>query len=60
MDVVLTAPRNERQFVENLAAVRQGPLPDEEMAFLRAYGDAVHRNAGWFMDAKEAGPAAAH
>jgi len=59
VDVVLMAPRNEKQLAENLAAVRQGPLPEDEMAFLRTYGDAVHRNAGWFMDAKEAGPGAA-
>lgn len=58
VDVVLTAPRNEQQFLENLAAVREGPLPDDDMAFLREYGDAVHRRAGWFMDAKEAGPPA--
>jgi aryl-alcohol dehydrogenase-like predicted oxidoreductase len=58
VDVVLTAPRNERQFVDNLAAVRQGPLPEDELAFLRDYGDAVRRNAGWFMNAKEAGPPA--
>ena len=38
-----------RELVETLAAVRQGPLPDEEMAFMRTYGDAVHRAAGWFM-----------
>lgn len=49
VDVVLTAPRNERQLAENLAAVRQGPLPEDEMRFLRSYGDAVHRAAGWFM-----------
>ncbi len=49
VDVCLTAPRSERQLVENLQAVRLGPLPDDEMDFLRAYGDAVHRRAGWFM-----------
>ena len=49
VDVCLTAPRSEKQLVENLAAVRQGPLPEDEMAFIRAFGDAVHRNAGWFM-----------
>ncbi len=58
VDVCLCAPRNERQFVEDLESVRRGPLPADEMAYLRAYGDAVHRNAGWFMDAKEAGPGA--
>ena len=49
VDVCLTAPRSERQLVENLQAVRLGPLPADEMDFLRAYGDAVHRRAGWFM-----------
>jgi aryl-alcohol dehydrogenase-like predicted oxidoreductase len=49
VDVCLTAPRSEKQLLENLAAVREGPLPEDEMAFLRTYGDAVHRNAGWFM-----------
>ncbi len=49
VDVCLTAPRSEKQFLENLASVRQGPLPEDEMAFMRTFGDAVHRNAGWFM-----------
>ncbi len=49
VDVCLTAPRSETQLVENLAAVRQGPLPEDEMAFMRSFGDAVHGNAGWFM-----------
>jgi predicted aldo/keto reductase-like oxidoreductase len=49
VDVCLSAPRSEREFAENLAAVRQGPLPEDEMEFLRSYGDAVHRAAGWFM-----------
>ncbi len=49
VDVCLTAPRSERQFAENLSAVRQGPLPEDEVAFMRSYGDAVHRAAGWFM-----------
>lgn len=49
VDVCLTAPRSEKQLAENLAAVRQGPLPEDEMAFMRTFGDAVHRNAGWFM-----------
>jgi aryl-alcohol dehydrogenase-like predicted oxidoreductase len=49
VDVCITAPRSEKQLVENLAAVRRGPLPEDEMAFLRTFGDVVHRNAGWFM-----------
>lgn len=48
VDVCLTAPRNEREFTENLLAVRMGPLDGDEMAFLREFGDAVHRSAGWF------------
>jgi len=47
--VCLNAPSNERQFRENLEAVRRGPLPEDEMRFMREYGDCVHRNAGWFM-----------
>lgn len=49
VDVCLTAPRTERELAENLAAVREGQLPDDEMAFMREYGDVVHRSAGWFM-----------
>jgi aryl-alcohol dehydrogenase-like predicted oxidoreductase len=49
VDVCLSAPRSERELLENLAAVRQGPLPDEDAQFMRTYGDAVHRAAGWFM-----------
>jgi aryl-alcohol dehydrogenase-like predicted oxidoreductase len=49
VDVCLTAPRSERELAENLAAARLGPLPLNEMSFVRAYGDAVHRRAGWFM-----------
>ena len=48
VDVCLTAPRSEKELLENLAAARQGPLPDDEMTFMRSYGDAVHRAAGWF------------
>jgi aryl-alcohol dehydrogenase-like predicted oxidoreductase len=47
--VVLTAPRSERELLENLAAVRQGPLPEDEMAFMREFGACVHDRAGWFM-----------
>lgn len=49
VDVCLTAPRSERELLENLAAAHSGPLPDDEMAFLREYGDVVHQHAGWFM-----------
>lgn len=49
VDVCLTAPSNEQQFLENLNAVRQGPLGEDEMRFMREYGDCVHQAGGWFM-----------
>jgi aryl-alcohol dehydrogenase-like predicted oxidoreductase len=47
--VCLTAPRSVREFDENLAAVRQGPLSEEEMRFMQEFGDAVHAMKKWFM-----------
>ena len=47
--VVLTAPRNERELTENLREVARGPLPEDEMAFMRRFGAHVHDTAGWFM-----------
>ncbi len=49
VDVCVTAPRSEKELVENLAAARSGPLPDDEMSFMREYGDVVREHAGWFM-----------
>jgi aryl-alcohol dehydrogenase-like predicted oxidoreductase len=49
VDVVLTAPRSRRQLVENLRAVRQGPLSEDDMELMRRFGDAVHRRRKWFM-----------
>ena len=49
VNVVLTSPSNERQFENNLAEVRRGPLPNDEMAFMRRFGACVHEHAGWFM-----------
>lgn len=46
---VLTAPRNERQLAENLAALQDGPLSPEEMELMRKFGDAVHHTKKWFM-----------
>jgi len=34
---------------ENLRALEQGPLRGEEMAFMREFGDVVHRRGAWFM-----------
>lgn len=47
--VCMTAPSNLKQFEENLAAVRQGPLCREEMNFMRSFGDAVRHTRKWFM-----------
>jgi len=42
VDVVLTGPRTVNELRENLAAVEEGPLSPEEMAFMRKLGRAVH------------------
>ena len=49
VQVALTAPRNEKELLENLREVERGPLPEDEKAFLRRYGAYVHDHAGWFM-----------
>jgi aryl-alcohol dehydrogenase-like predicted oxidoreductase len=49
VDVCMTAPTNWRQFEENLAAIENGPLSDEEMSFMKEYGDMVHHTKKWFM-----------
>jgi aryl-alcohol dehydrogenase-like predicted oxidoreductase len=49
VNVVLTAPRNMVQLQENLAEIRKGPLSEEEMAFMRKFGDVVHDRKEWFM-----------
>ncbi len=40
--VCLTAPTNVKQLKENIDSLRQGPLNEEEMDFMRKFGDAVH------------------
>ena len=47
--VCLMAPSNLRQFADNLADIRRGPLADDEMNFLRDFGDAVHHRRRYFM-----------
>jgi len=47
--VCLTAPLNERQLIENLAVLKQGALDEEEMNFMKQYGDAVYNRHQWFM-----------
>lgn len=43
VDVCLMAPRSLREFDQNLADIRRGPLPEEEMDFMRSFGDLVYR-----------------
>lgn len=47
--ICLMAPRSLRQFEENMRRIDAGPLPEEEMAGMREFGDAVYRRHGWFM-----------
>jgi aryl-alcohol dehydrogenase-like predicted oxidoreductase len=46
---VLTAPRNESELRENIAAVRKGALDEDDMKFMRAFGDTVYNQKKWFM-----------
>jgi predicted aldo/keto reductase-like oxidoreductase len=47
--VCMTAPSNLRQFEANLAEVKKGPLSDEEMEFMKKFGDVVYQRKKWFM-----------
>lgn len=47
--VCLTAPRTQAQLRENLAAIERGPLDQEELTFMRRFGDAVHARHRWFL-----------
>ncbi|MBM4162716.1 MAG: aldo/keto reductase [Ignavibacteria bacterium] len=47
--VCLTAPTNLKQLEENIAALRQGPLGEEEMQYMRRFGDTVYMQRKWFM-----------
>ncbi|MGA3243905.1 MAG: aldo/keto reductase [Bacteroidota bacterium] len=47
--VCLTAPSNEQQLIENLAVLKQGALADDEMQFMKQFGDAVYNRHQWFM-----------
>jgi aryl-alcohol dehydrogenase-like predicted oxidoreductase len=42
VDVVLCGPRDAAEWREDLAAVRAGPLPEGELAWMREFGRAVH------------------
>lgn len=47
--VCLNAPSNEKQLLENIRSLEAGPLSEEEMAFMKTFGDAVHHTKKWFM-----------
>ena len=47
--VCMTAPSNQEQLEHNLAAVRKGPLQEDEMEFIKKFGDAVRHTKKWFM-----------
>ncbi len=49
VDVCLMAPSNMEQFTTNLNAVRQGPLAEDEMTFMRRFGDIVHERYRRFL-----------
>jgi aryl-alcohol dehydrogenase-like predicted oxidoreductase len=49
VDVCLTAPSNIKHLRENLAALEDGPLSEEDMQFMRKFGDVVHAQKKWFM-----------
>jgi aryl-alcohol dehydrogenase-like predicted oxidoreductase len=49
VDVCLMAPSNEKQLHENVAGMGKGPLTQEEMEFMRRFGDLVHTQRKWFM-----------
>ena len=49
VDVVLTAPSNLNQLKQNLAALDQGPLSEEDMSFMRDFGDLIHTKNKRFL-----------
>lgn len=49
VDVCLTAPSNGRQLEEDLTSIAKGPLSEEEMSFMREFGDIVHQRKKYFM-----------
>lgn len=49
VDVCLTAPTSLAQFEATLAAVAAGPPAEDELAFMRTFGDVVYRRQRWFM-----------
>jgi len=48
--VCLNAPMNRKQMKQNLTALEQGPLANDEMALMREYGAFVHRNSNRWVN----------
>jgi len=49
VNVCLMAPANLRQFEANLGEIRQGPLAEDELQFMRGFGDVVYTQYRSFM-----------
>ena len=47
--VCLMAPGNLKQFEQNLAEIRQGPPGEEDMRFMRNFGDVIYGKKHYFM-----------
>lgn len=47
--VCLNAPSNLKHLEENIKALHEGPLGEDEMEFMRSFGDAVYNDKRWFM-----------
>ncbi|MBU8933936.1 MAG: aldo/keto reductase [candidate division Zixibacteria bacterium] len=49
VDVCMMAPSNQKQLEHNLTTLEEGPLSDEDMEFMKQFGDRVHHTRKWFM-----------
>lgn len=45
----MTAPKKIKEFEENLKALDKGPLDNDEMDFMKKFGDAVYNMKKYFM-----------
>jgi hypothetical protein len=41
--------RNLKQFEQNLAEIRRGPLHEDDMQFMRSFGDLIYGRKQYFM-----------
>lgn len=49
VDVCLMAPKNINEFTENLNQIRKGKLNDEDLNFMKQFGDLVYNQKKWFI-----------